>query len=147
MVGASDVRADLAAVVEATRSGASLGAALDHWAQARPVPAVRLAAAALSLAADAGGPQARAIDSVAATIRDRVSITRELDALTAQGRLSALVIAAAPVAFTAVTVMTDPRTAAYLFTSRPGNACLVAGLALDLAGGAWMACITAGVDP
>jgi tight adherence protein B len=104
---------------------------------------VRLAAAALALAADAGGPRARSVDSVAATLLDRIAVTRELHALAAQAKLSALVIALAPIGFGALAVVTDPRASEFLLRDPAGNACVAAGLVLDVLGAAWMAHITA----
>lgn len=130
--------ADLGAVAARVRLGASLPAALDAWAEQRPRPGVRLAVAALALAAETGGASARSVDGVATTLRERHALDREVSALSAQARLSALVIGLAPLAFAAFAAATDPRTATFLFRTPAGLACLGAGLALDAAGAWWM---------
>ena len=135
------VAADLVAVVgETPRVG--LVEALDRWAAARPLPGVRLAAAALAMAAELGGGGARALDGVALTLRQRQAAAGEVRALATQARLSAVVLTAAPLAFAALAAAADPRTAAVLLRSPVGQGCLAAGLALDAAGAAWMARIT-----
>jgi tight adherence protein B len=142
-VGAADAVTDLRLVIDDVAAGEALSVALDRWPARRPLPGVRLAAAALALAADAGGPQARALDGVAATLRDRVAVARELDALASQAQLSAVVIAVAPIAFGAVAAAADPQTARFLLRSTAGTLCIAAGLFLDLVAAAWMARITA----
>lgn len=137
--------ADLADVVRRTEHGVSLAAALERWATATPVPGVRLAVAALTLAGEAGGDAARSVEGVAATLRDRVGLRRELRALAAQARLSALVVALAPLGFAAVTAAADPATARFLLTTPLGGICLVTGVALDVGAWAWMDRITRSV--
>jgi tight adherence protein B len=121
-------------------------AALSGWPELRPVAGVRVAATALALGIETGGAQARAIDGVAATLRQQQAAAAEGHALGAQARLSALVIALAPLGFGVLAAGLDPATAGFLLRSRAGILCLGAGLGLDGLGGWWMARI-AGVVP
>ena len=134
---------DLAALTADLADGHALHDALARWEGRRPVRSVRLAVAALSLAAETGGASARAIDGVAATLRVNLGIAGEVKALASQARMSALVIVLAPVAFTAFAASTDHRTARFLVGTPFGLACLSGGLLLDAAGWAWMRRITA----
>jgi tight adherence protein B len=133
--------ADLRGVVRAAQAG-GIVAALDAWAERRPLPGVRLAVAALCLGTETGGAQARAIDGVAGTLRQRLATAAEARALASQARASAAVIALAPLAFCGLTSATDPRVAAFLFRSGAGVVVLTAGLLLDTAGALWMARLT-----
>lgn len=117
-------------------AGEPLVDCIDRWAGATPGHGVRLTAAALALAAELGGGTARALDHVAATLRDRAGVRREIRALSSQARASALVIGAAPVGFAALAAATDPTVLDFLTHRAAGLACLASGLALD-AGGAW----------
>jgi tight adherence protein B len=130
--------AELRVVAASTERGTPLVDAMDAWHDRSPRPGVRLAVAALCLGAETGGAQARAVDGVAATLRERLAVEGEVRALTSQTRASMLVIAAAPVAFCVFASSTDPRTATFLFRSPIGLACLAAGLTLDVIGGFWM---------
>jgi tight adherence protein B len=112
-------------------------ASLDAWAGGWGLRSVRLAAAALALAASTGGSPARAIDGVAATLRARLALADEIRALSSQARASAVVIAASPLVFGAAAAATDDRTGAFLRTPL-GVALVTAGLLLDLAGWRWM---------
>jgi tight adherence protein B len=140
---APPLRDDLAVVAAQVERGAPLSAALDAWAGRCPVAGVRLAVAALALGADTGGAQARAIDGVAATIRDRLGAAAEVKAQATQARVSGVVIALSPIGFCALASSTDARTAAFLFRTTPGLVLLTAGLGLDALGAVWMSRITA----
>lgn len=119
--------------------GCGLPTALERW-RARPTSGahVHLAATALGLAAEAGGEVARSIDRVAATLRERRELQAEARALATQARASAVVLAVAPVAFTALVATVEPSVTAFLLTTPPGLICLTAGLGLQIAGAAWM---------
>ena len=135
------VAPDLASVVSGAGND-GLVAALDRWAAKRPRPGVRLAAAALALAAEVGGGGARALDGVALTLRQRQAAAGEVRALATQARLSAVVLTVAPLLFAALAAAADPRTASVLLRSPLGQGCLATGLVLDAVGAAWMARIT-----
>lgn len=131
--------AELHTIVERLERGEPLAAAVHRWASRRASSAIVLAGAALELGARAGGQVARALDGVAATLRDRQQVRAEAAALATQARTSAWLLALAPMAFTALVATIEPSAATFLLTSPIGLACLVAGGALDLAGLAWMA--------
>ena len=115
-----------------------LGPALATWAQERPLPAVAATAAALGVTVSAGGPGAAALEGLAAGLRDRNDAAAEVAALSAQARLSALVVGAAPLASLALSLLADRRVAPTLVTTGPGRLCLGAGLALETLGALWM---------
>lgn len=141
------VGADLRAVAAGCRLGQPLVTAVEAWSDRRPLPAVRLAAAALCLGAETGGAQARAVDGVAATLREHAALHGEVRALTSQARTSALVIAVAPVLFGALTIAVDPASATFLLRTPLGLALLVAGVGLDAVSVAWMHRLTSRVAP
>jgi len=118
--------------------GVPLVSALDDLATRRPLSGVRLAIAALCLGVETGGAQARAVDGVATTLRDRLAVLAEVRALSSQARISALVISLAPLGFGAFAATTDPRTAEFLFHTGAGLALLAAGGVLDGLGWMWM---------
>ena len=138
--------AELARVDADTRRGVPLVVALEALAARLPLPGVRLAVAALTLGVETGGAQARAVDGVATTLRDRLAAHAEGRALAAQTRASVWVIAISPAAFCAFAVTTDPRTARFFFRSAAGLTFLALGLALDGAGALWMRRLSS-VDP
>ena len=128
----------LAEVVERVDRGESLRDALDELVASHPVHAVRLGAAALLVGADTGAAPARAVEGVAATLRDHAALEREAAAHATQARASAAVLVLAPVGFGVFAVVADPRVAAFLFRSGPGVLCLAVGVLLDVVGAVWM---------
>jgi tight adherence protein B len=136
--GGRALAAELSRAAAEAAQGASLVASLEAIAARRPLPGVRLGVAALCLGAETGGAQARAVDGVAATVRERLAVAAELRALSSQARISALVIGLAPVGFGAFAAATDPRTAEFMLHTPAGLALLVCGLVLDALGWLWM---------
>lgn len=136
--GSSLLDADLAALDRRIDHGQPFAAAVEEWAASRVVPGLGLVAAALVLGAEAGGARARALDGVAATLRDRRAVAAEVDALSSQARASAVVMMGAPVAFAALGLLSDPEVSAFLLRTPAGLACLGVGLTLDALAGVWM---------
>jgi tight adherence protein B len=120
------------------RHGVSLREALDDVLVIHPEPAMRLAAAALLVGSDTGAAPARAVEGVAATLRDRAALDREAAAQATQATASAAVLVVAPVGFGVVAAATDPRVGAFLVSFPFGVGCLAAGASLDLVGAWWM---------
>ena len=129
---------ELALVVAEAQRGAGVAPALDSWARRRPSGPVRLAATALAMGAEAGGATARTVEGVASTVRQRLAVAGETKALTSQARISAQVMALAPLGFCAIGAATDPALARFLFVTPLGWVFLATGAALDLAGAVWM---------
>lgn len=120
-------------------------ATLDAWAARTPAPGVRLLVAAASLGHEAGGAQARALDQVAATLRERLALQRETRALASQARASAALMVVAPVGFAAFTAATDAEVLGFLVGTPVGLVCLAVAVVLDALGALWMARLTQGV--
>ncbi len=130
---------ELGPLALALRHGVPLQTELTRWGNTPGgSPDVRLVAAALDLARQAGGATSRAVDRVAATLRERRELQAEARALATQARASAGVLAVAPLAFTALVATIEPGALAVLFTTPLGLVCLVAGAGLDALGAAWM---------
>jgi tight adherence protein B len=138
---------ELTAVARAAAHGRPITEVLDQWSAHHDDPGTRLAATALVLATVVGSTPAHAVDSVAATLRERLDLAAERRALGTQARASALVLALAPAAFATLLVMGDTPAAHFLLRSPAGWTCLVIGLAFDAAGAWWMSRLTRGPQP
>lgn len=134
VAGASGVGDALAQVA----AGRGLGEALDRWARELHHRDADLIRAVLTLAAGTGGAMAVSIERAAGTLRERAAAHDEIAALTAQVRVSAALLAAAPVGFFALVAAVDPAVVALLLRDQRGWAALVVGLALDGLGFWWM---------
>ncbi len=120
--------------------GASVEQAVDAWLAAGAGSRdVALAATAVGLGGRTGGEVARALDRVAATLRERRELRAEVRALATQARASAGVLTVAPLAFAALMSAVEPGVAGFLLTTPLGLVCLATGLSLDGLGALWMA--------
>jgi tight adherence protein B len=136
--------ADLALVDTRVRLGATLSDALRAWSQERDVPGVDASAGALAMCTTVGGASADALDGLASSLRDRLAVASEARALSAQARMSAVVVGGAPVAYIAWSAIIDPHSLQILLGTAIGRLCLTAGLALEALGAWWMRGIVRG---
>lgn len=135
---------ELQALALGAGRGQSMAAVLDGWTLRHDDAGTRLAAAALVLATVVGVTPARAVDGVAATLRERLELGAERRALASQARTSAVVLSAAPVVFAVLLGMGDGAAGRFLLHSPAGLACIGGGLGLDALGAWWMARLTRG---
>lgn len=141
----SRLAAELGRIGEDTARGLPIATALDRWAAASTEPGAGLVASAVGLTAATGGDVAAALGGAADTLRERRALTREIRALSSQARLSAAVVAVAPLGFAGLASVADGDTARFLLATPAGGACLAVGLGLDLLGWRWMGRIAASV--
>lgn len=134
-----------ASIARRVVSGESFEAAVAHLAARHSHPSVRLALAALVVSHETGAPPAKAVEGVAATLRDGAALAAEARAHATQARASAWVLVVAPAAFSLFTIATDPRVGDFLLRSPLGWLCLILGVGLDLLGAWWMRSIMAAV--
>jgi tight adherence protein B len=130
--------AEFARVNRRCALGATLDEALDAWATERGEPGVSSAAGALAVAAATGGRAAEALDGLASSLRDRFEIAAEGRALSAQARLSAIVVGTLPVVYLGACAVLDPRQVRVLTDTGFGVLCLFAGLTLEALAGLWI---------
>ena len=136
--GDGPVADDLRRVQTRTRLGLGLPSALAAWPPDHDVPCVRAAAGALAVATTVGGRAADALDGLAASLRSRLDAAAEARALSAQARLSAVVVGVAPIGYLAFSTVVDPRSATTLVGTSTGRVCLVLGLACEALAVLWI---------
>lgn len=112
--------AELGRVAGETALGGTLESALAAFERRVPLPEVRLLVAGLNLARVTGASLAPLLDRVAETLRERERVRGQVRALTAQGRLSGVVVGLTPVALVAVMGTVDPDFVRPLFTTPAG---------------------------
>ncbi len=135
---------ELAALGGAAARGRPMTEVLDAWSATHDDAGTRLAATALVLATIVGSAPARAVDGVAATVRERLDLAAERRALATQARTSSLVLALAPVAFASLLVAGDTAAAEFLLGTPAGWTCLATGVGLDAVGMWWMVHLSRG---
>ena len=144
--GEGPLAPDIMRVESRVRLGATLADALESWGRERPAAGIEATAGALALSATVGGRASDALDALASSLRDRLSVAAEARALSAQARYSAWVIGVAPVGYVVGSAVIDPRSLHALIGTGAGRACALAGVGLELLGAMWMRAIVRGGD-
>jgi len=97
---------------------------------------------AIEIHREVGGDLAELLDKVAGTIRDRARVRRVVEALTAEGRLSALILFFLPFGMAGLIRITNPAYMHDLTNTSMGQVMLVLGACLLAIGGVWMRRLT-----
>jgi tight adherence protein B len=125
------------AVLEA-RLGRDLEVALDDTARRMQSPDFDWVVIAIRIQREVGGNLAELLSSVAETMISRERLRREVSALTAEGRLSAIIVGSLPLVVGIALYVLNPGYIAPLFASTIGKAMLLGSVLLTVAGFAWM---------
>ncbi|MFD1719935.1 type II secretion system F family protein [Amnibacterium endophyticum] len=134
----SPTREELTRVVNETRLGRDLASALVMTADRMRSEDMRWIAQAVAVNQEAGGNISEVLAQVATTIRERGQIRRQVKALSAEGRFSALILLALPIGVLLVLLVIRPGYLAPLFSEPLGWLALAASGLLFLVGGLWM---------
>jgi len=134
----SPTREEFRRIVIESRLGKSLADALRAAADRVRNDDFEWVVQAIDIHREVGGDLAEVLDHVAATIRSRSSIRRQVQALSAEGRLSAWILLILPLGLTVVISIVNPSYLQELTDTTAGNVMIAAGLVLLGAGGLWM---------
>ena len=125
-------------IINETRVGRDLNDALDEVAERMGSDDFTWVAQAIAIHREVGGNLAEVLDAVGHTIRERNAIRRQVKALSAEGKLSAIVLMALPFGVTFFISLTNPGYIAKFTQSTTGYAMLAAALVMLLVGGLWL---------
>jgi tight adherence protein B len=124
--------------IQEQRLGVSFEEALGRFADELRSADARLFTLVVNIHARSGGNLAGALEDVAATIRHRIGVRRELRALSAQGRISGSILGALPIAFFLVLAATSHRDLAPVYRSGAGIAMISGGLVMEALAFLWI---------
>ncbi|MDP9389954.1 MAG: type II secretion system F family protein [Actinomycetota bacterium] len=125
-------------IVNETRVGRDLNDALDKVAQRMGSDDFTWVAQAIAIHREVGGNLAEVLDAVGHTIRERNAIRRQVKALSAEGKLSAIVLMALPFGVTFFISLTNPGYIAKFTQSLAGYTMLAVAAVMLLVGGLWL---------
>jgi tight adherence protein B len=131
-------RRDLDVLVRDLEVGVELDAAITAWVDRVGSDDARLLGSALALHRRTGGDLPKVLDGVAATIRERVAIAREVRGLTAQARLSGLILGLLPIVFFAFLWVTSRRDMQAALSTSAGVGAVMLGLTMELIAFLWI---------
>lgn len=129
---------ELNRVVNETRIGRDLGESLDEVARRTDNEDFGSIGRAIDIHREVGGDLAQVLDHVGETIRDRNQIRGQIRALSAEGKMSAIVLMALPVVMFACLTMFNPLYSKVFLTTVPGYLMIVMALVLLAIGGFWL---------
>lgn len=120
-------------VIGKANLGASMLDAVDDLATRMASHEALMMARVFRVQSESGGDLARILDQLADTIKDRRQVHRKIGALTAEGRMSAWVLMAIPIALGVFIVVTQPTMGNALLYTWIGRTVMVVILGLETA--------------
>jgi tight adherence protein B len=114
--------------------GASTEKALENLVSRVGSDDLELMITAVLIQRQVGGNLAMVLDNISTTIRERIKIKGEMKTLTAQGRMSGLIISILPVAIGFIIYLINPEHMSLLFTRSLGIGILVFSAFMELIG-------------
>jgi tight adherence protein B len=133
------LRTELQRAFTEARLGRPVEEALDDAARRMNSRDLAWAVMAIRIQREVGGNLAELLDTVAETMTHRERLRREVKSLTAEGRMSAIVLSIFPPAFALMLFLLQPDYMKLLFQETIGIICLVGGGILSVVGWFWLA--------
>ena len=129
---------EFARVMAETRIGSDLETALERMAVRMDSDNMRWTSMAIGIQRQVGGNLAETLRTTAATLREREYLRRHVRALSAEGRLSAYILIALPIALFLYEVNVNRSYISLLWTTTLGWVMIVGALILMAVGVVWM---------
>ena len=116
------------------RLGRSFDEALEMLSRRLPLQSVTLVVSAMRIANETGGSLAEALERTALTVRSQLAMEDKIRALTAQGKLQAVIVGLMPLALMLVLQKMEPELMALMWSTPMGWSTLAAIAALEFFG-------------
>jgi tight adherence protein B len=128
------IKSEMTAVMDEMKMGLSMKDALDNLCQRVPSTDLKFFAVAVLLQKETGGNLTEILDKIGSLIRERIQFKRQVKTLTAEGRLSALILILLPVAMFLYLYFINYEYISLLWTEKEGHYMLTGGITLMLLG-------------
>ncbi|MHA7269865.1 type II secretion system F family protein [Arthrobacter sp. HLT1-20] len=129
---------EFARVVNEVRIGRDLDAALTETASRMRSDDFSWISQAIQINREVGGDLAEVLDHVAETIRERGEIKAQVKALSAEGKMSGIILVVLPFAMALMLMVVSPSYLGVLFTNPIGLVMLGVGAVMMIIGSLWM---------
>ena len=116
------------------RYGATMEEALNNMAERVKSPDLMLVVSAVLIQRTTGGNLSEILSTISETIRDRIKIKGEISSITAQGRMSGIIIGALPVGIAVILMVINPDYMSTFFTTTVGNIMLTVSVIMEILG-------------
>ncbi|MBN2405307.1 MAG: VWA domain-containing protein [Coriobacteriia bacterium] len=120
------------------RLGLSVEEALEGMADRLQSDDFRWTVTAINIQREVGGNLAEVLDIVASTMRARAELKRHIRALTAEGRLSGIILISLPIVELGLLLLVNPRYMSGMLSHPFGWFLAVGGVVLLIFGGVWL---------
>ena len=121
-------------VVNEVNVGATLDTALENMQKRVKSPDFELVVTAVLIQRQVGGNLAQILDTISETIQERIRMRREVMALTAQGRLSGIVLGVLPIALAGILMLINPNYLKPLFEETAGQIAMIGAIVFEVIG-------------
>jgi tight adherence protein B len=129
---------ELRRIVNDTRIGKDLGRALEETAARMNSEDFRWIGQAIQINREVGGDLAEVLEQVAGTIRERSEIKGQVRSLSAEGKMSAVVLMGMPVAVAVMLSFINPGYMSVFVEEPAGNVMIAVSAVMFVIGGFWM---------
>ncbi|RHW43175.1 type II secretion system protein [Neobacillus notoginsengisoli] len=130
----SPIKEEIESVIKSMQYGSSIEEALNELKERMPSEDLDLMIQAILIQRQVGGNLATVLEKIVETIRDRTRIQRQIKTLTAQGRMSGMVIALLPFFLGIALYFIQPEFISSLFTHPVGLGMVAAGVTSSVIG-------------
>jgi tight adherence protein B len=128
------VAEEFSRLLQEIKLGVSVEAALENMTDRVDSEDLRFVATAVIIQRESGGNLSEILDNISQTIKGRITLQRELLAASAQGKISALILALIPVAITLYVLLVNRQTHGILIKEPIGWAMLAVAMGMELLG-------------
>jgi tight adherence protein B len=136
--GSEPVAGEFRRVFEEQRFGLPLQESLLGMADRVNLVDVRILVTAILIQREVGGNLAEILDNLAAVVRARFTIRRQLRVYTAQGRMTGYLLAALPLILFTILYTLNPSYMSILFTDPVGKLLILVAVSMQLVGFLWI---------
>ena len=116
------------------RYGATMEEALNNMCDRVKSADLLLVVSAVLIQRTTGGNLSEILSTISNTIRERIKIKGEISSITAQGRMSGLIIGALPIGIAAILMVVNSEYMSTFFTTTVGNIMLVVSVVMEVIG-------------
>jgi tight adherence protein B len=128
------ISSEFAKVLREIHYGVSQEEALNHMVERSQNQDLELLVSAVITSSQVGSNLTEILDTISETIRDRIKIKQEINTLTAQGRISGIIIGSLPVVLLLVIMIINPEYYEGFFDSLIGKLLMVISIVMELIG-------------
>ena len=128
------IKSEFAATVDEINLGLTLNEAMENLCERVPIADLRFFAIAILVQKETGGNVGEILDNLSRLIRERIQFKRHVEALTAEGRYSAIILIGLPIFMFGYMYMTNYQYLSLLWTEKLGQYMLFGGIILQIVG-------------